>query len=152
MQSLTEMSRRNLINDIQLVNSIENHLKGLSNEIEEERLSTGKVNHQKLKVLMPFYVSAKERFSANIEKLETIEKSMDRELLYGSNVFLKDPQARERVRNSMLSIMQVFHEKALGSEAMKNEHEETKELVEEEKNVSKETFEISEDELNSEAA
>ena len=132
MQSLTEMSRKSLLNDIEMVNEIEYHLKGLSKEIEDERLKTGRINYQKLKAMIPFYVGAKERFSSNIEKLEAMEKTMDRELLFGSNVALKDPMARERVRRAVFGFMDYANKRALELEKgdKKNEHKETEELEE----------------------
>lgn len=109
MESLTEMSRESLRNDINMVTKIEKLFNVLSNEIEEEITLTGKVNLQKMKVLLPYYVSAKEHFFENIDKIKEIEKSMDSELLYGSRVWLADPAARERVRNAVLAVMDISY-------------------------------------------
>jgi len=142
MQNIEEMSRRSILNDIALVERIENHLQDLSKEIEEERIKTGRVNHQKLKVLIPSYQSAKERFYSNIEKLEQMESKMDRDILYGSHVVLKDPQARERVRNVFFKFIEIGNKKSLELEnnAM-NEKEEIKKM--EVEHACKETNEIS---------
>ncbi len=126
-----------------MVSRIENLFSTLSKEIETEYSTTGKINCQKLKVLLPFYVGAKERFFLNIEKMEEIEhkqRMADRDLLFGSHPVLKDPMARERVRKAFLAIMDIGYKKSLELEAIRKKHGGKKEM--EVEHACKETNEI----------
>ena len=114
MTSLSEMSRKSLLNDVQIVSVFENVFKNVLLDIERDS-AAGKLDYQKLKVIIPLYMSAKERFSDSMDRLKELEGRTNSEPFYGGHVVLQDPQARERVRRIILRTMDIFHQQTLGA-------------------------------------
>jgi hypothetical protein len=105
MEKLTETKKQLILNDINIVEENNKLILIILNQVAEDYQRRGKINYKLLKLLHPYYIAAKNNLYEHLKELQELEeKLLDREKRYGL-VPLKDPQARERVRNAVRALI-----------------------------------------------
>lgn len=117
MQKLSKLKEKSLTNDLKIATEVDIIVQLGIKEIADEYRSSKKIPWDKLTKLQHFHGGAKQRIYSELKDIEALEKRMDSEMLYGNIVALKDPQARERVRQVMLALVR------MGKEMSEEDHE-----------------------------
>lgn len=111
MQHLAKLKQQTIKNDMDICIAGDTFIKLYIREMKDDYERTGIVPFEKLRTLGAFHRDAKARVMHELKDLKDIESQMDRELQYGKLVALKDPQARNRVRNVFLKMIELAYEK-----------------------------------------
>ena len=115
MQELSELKQRTLQNDMRIAVGIDNFVLIAIREMLQDYEKKHRVDMVRLTQLAQFYHGSKNRIVKEVTDVEQLGDLVDPNALYGDLVPLKDPQARERVRRALKTILKLAYEKGLSA-------------------------------------